>query len=49
VVGAYFGIRTSNDAHDKARDELARANDTARKALAVLPPSEGRKVVGLEP
>jgi hypothetical protein len=49
VVGAYFGIKSSNDAHDKTRDELARANDTVSRALAALPPSEGRRVVGLEP
>jgi aspartate/tyrosine/aromatic aminotransferase len=48
AVGACFGITSSNDAHDKTRDELARANDMASRALAALPPSEGRRVVGLE-
>lgn len=49
VVGAYFGIKTTNDAHDKTREELAVANETARKALALLPPNEGRRVMDLEP
>lgn len=25
LIGAYFGIKTSNDANDKARDEVSRA------------------------
>jgi hypothetical protein len=49
VVGAYFGIKSTNDTFDKTRGELAEANDKARQALAALPPEEGKKVMGMEP
>jgi hypothetical protein len=46
VLGAYFGIKSSNDASDKARREVAQANDKAGRALAALNPKEGKEIMG---
>jgi hypothetical protein len=45
LVGAYFGIKASGDAHDKARHVTDRANEVANRALAELAPEAGRRVV----
>jgi len=44
VLGAYFGIKSSNDTSDKARREVAQANDKAGRALAALDPREGTRI-----
>jgi hypothetical protein len=49
VLGAYFGIKSSNDSFDKARKDVTEANNAAKGALAALPPAEGKKVMGLTP
>jgi hypothetical protein len=46
VLGAYFGIKASSDTTDKARGAIERANDTANKALAALPPQVGKGITG---
>jgi hypothetical protein len=46
VLGAYFGIKSSNDTSDKARREVAQANDKAGRALAALNPKEGKEITG---
>ena len=46
VLGAYFGIKSSNDTSDKARREVAQANDKAGRALAALDPIEGKGITG---
>jgi hypothetical protein len=46
VLGAYFGIKSSNDTSDKARREVAEANDKAGRALAALDPKEGKGITG---
>jgi hypothetical protein len=46
VLGAYFGIKSSNDASDKARREVAEAHDKAGRALAALDPKEGKRITG---
>lgn len=45
LVGAYFGIKASGDANDKARLATDRANEVANRALAELAPEAGRRVV----
>lgn len=45
LVGAYFGIKASGDANDKARRATDRANEVANRALAELAPEAGRRVV----
>jgi hypothetical protein len=47
VVGAYFGIKSSNDTIDKSRKDVAEANEKANRALAALPSDEGKKVLGM--
>jgi hypothetical protein len=49
VLGAYFGIKSSNDSFDKARKDVTEANNAAKGALAALPPAEGKKVMGMTP
>jgi hypothetical protein len=49
VVGAYFGIKSSNDTIDKSRRDVAEANDKASRALAALPSDEGKKAMGMRP
>jgi len=46
LVGAYFGIKATNDANDKARVEVKRANDKTNKALAALDPEKANPIVG---
>src|SRR5215213_2044397 len=46
VLGAYFGIKSSNDTSDKARREVAQANDKAGRALAALDPKDATKITG---
>ena len=46
VLGAYFGIKSSNDTSDKARREVAEANDKAGRALAALDPKDAVKITG---
>jgi len=46
VLGAYFGIKSSNDTSDKARREVAEANDKAGRALAALDPKDATKTTG---
>jgi uncharacterized membrane protein len=49
VVGAYFGIKSSNDTFDKTRKDVAEATDKANRALAALPSDEGKRVMGMRP
>jgi len=49
VVGAYFGIKSSSDTFDKARNDVAESNERANRALAALPSDEGKKVMGIRP
>jgi hypothetical protein len=46
VLGAYFGIKSSNDTSDKARREVAQAHDKAGRALAALDPKEAKRITG---
>jgi small neutral amino acid transporter SnatA (MarC family) len=45
VVGAYFGIKASGDANDKAQVAIDRANEIANQALVELSPEAGKRVV----
>ncbi len=49
VLGAYFGIKVSSDVTDKTRGAIERANDMANRALAALPPEEGKQITGAAP
>jgi hypothetical protein len=49
VVGAYFGIKTTNDTIDKTRGDLAKAHANESRALAALPSDEGKKVMRMSP
>ncbi len=49
VLGTYFGIKVSSGTIDKTRGAIERANDTAYKALAALPPEEGKRITGQPP
>jgi len=49
VVGTYFGIKVSSDTTNKAQGAIERANDRANKALAALPPEEGKQLTGQYP
>ena len=46
LVGAYFGIKASSDATDKAQGAIQTANNTANQALAKLPPETAAEVLG---
>lgn len=53
LVGAYFGIKSSGDTintsqieTERARSEVERANQRTNRALAALPPEEGRRIMG---
>jgi hypothetical protein len=46
VVGTYFGIKISSDTTNKAQGTIERANDRANKALAALPPEDGKQITG---
>ena len=45
IVGAYFGIKASSDATDKAQGAIETANHTANQALAKLPPETAAQVL----
>ncbi len=45
VVGAYFGIKLSNDATDKTQSAVNEANDKANRALAEVDPDVGRRII----
>src|SRR5919107_6165624 len=45
LVGAYFGVKASNDATDKVRDNLIRTRDITNRALAELDPEVGKRVM----
>jgi hypothetical protein len=45
VVGAYFGIKVSSDATDKSQSAIQKANNTANRALAALPPETAAEVL----
>jgi hypothetical protein len=45
VVGAYFGIKVSGDTTDKSQGAIERANETANRALAQLPPAVGKEMM----
>jgi hypothetical protein len=46
LVGAYFGIKASSDATDRAQGAIQTANNTANQALAKLPPETATEVLG---
>jgi hypothetical protein len=46
VVGTYFGIKTSGDTRDKLQGSIDKANETANRAMAALPPEKAREVTG---
>lgn len=45
VVGAYFGIKSTNDAVDKAQGEIRAANKSAKAALGELDPERARDLI----
>jgi hypothetical protein len=45
LVGAYFGVKASNDATDKVQDNLIRTRDITNRALAELDPEVGKRVM----
>ncbi len=45
VVGTYFGIKVSGDTTDKTQGAIERANETANRALAQLPPAVGKEMM----
>jgi len=45
VIGAYFGIKASNDSAVRSQDAIERANQTANRALAELPPEVGKQIM----
>jgi hypothetical protein len=45
VVGAYFGIKASNDAADKAQGEIKAANKSAKAAFGELDPQQARDLL----
>jgi hypothetical protein len=47
VVGAYFGIKSTNDTNDKARDEVTKAHDQANQFAAIANPEEAKQVLGI--
>jgi hypothetical protein len=49
VVGAYFGIKASSDTRDKLQGRIDKANETANRALAELPPEVGRRIMSARP
>ena len=49
VTGAYFGIKSTNDTIDKTRADIAKAHANESRALAALPPDEGKKIMGMRP
>jgi hypothetical protein len=49
IVGAYFGIKASGDAADRAQGALETANNTANQALGALKPADASNIVGPSP
>jgi hypothetical protein len=45
VTGAYFGIKASNDTAVRSQGAIERANETANRALAELPPEVGKEIM----
>lgn len=45
VVGAYFGIKSTNDAIDKAQGQIKDANKSAKAALGELDPERARELI----
>jgi hypothetical protein len=45
VIGAYFGIKASNDTAERSQGAIERANETANRALAELPPEVGKEIM----
>jgi hypothetical protein len=45
VIGAYFGIKASNDTAERSQGAIERANETANRALAELPPEVGKQIM----
>ncbi len=45
VIGAYFGIKASNDTAERSQGAIERANQTANRALAELPPDVGKEIM----
>jgi amino acid transporter len=45
LVGAYFGVKASNDATDKVQHTLDRTSEVTNRALAELDPEVGRRVI----
>jgi hypothetical protein len=45
IVGAYFGIKLTNDATDKTQDAVEKANDKANAALAEVDPEVGKRII----
>ncbi|MDQ3792916.1 MAG: hypothetical protein M3341_09845 [Actinomycetota bacterium] len=46
VIGAYFGIKASNDTAERSQDAIEKATQTANRDLAELPPDVGRQIMG---
>jgi hypothetical protein len=46
IVGAYFGIKASSDATDRAQSATQMANNRANQALAKLSPETADEVLG---
>jgi hypothetical protein len=45
VIGAYFGIKASNDTAERSQGAIEKANQTANRALAELSPDVGRQIM----
>jgi hypothetical protein len=45
VIGAYFGIKASNDTAERSQGAIERANETANRALAELLPEVGKQIM----
>ena len=45
VIGAYFGIKASNDTAERSQSAIEKANQTANRALAQLPPDVGKQIL----
>lgn len=46
VIGAYFGIKASNDTAERSQDAIEKATQTANRGLGELPPDVGRQIMG---
>ena len=45
VIGAYFGIKASNDTAERSQSAIEKANQTANRTLAQLPPDVGKQIL----